>query len=509
MAFGRSIARNKEAESQNDFRFNDVGERYKLMNRFYIISTTMMWALFVGFAWLKTFSNMIEMTVVYAIIGLTVIFILLNFITYFKNRASNKLYLIVMVETAIEVLVLGITTDATFVFYCMFAVLALLVPYYDTKSFKIGAIAYGIIYLSIIVSRIKTNPASLNVDTMISVFVILFFVFVLIKVSTNTKLFSDHALGSVAVQSEKQQEVFDGIVNTSKTVSIKAEESASLIGQLVDTTQSVAYSMQEITTAANMTAESIEEQNSMTQNIQIAIEETGERSKKMVDIAVESNQSIQDNIVVMQELKEQSVQIANTNHQVTSSMTRLQNKTKEVEEITGMILNISNQTKMLALNASIESARAGEAGRGFAVVADQIRQLAEQTRVSTEEITRIVSELNENANEVVASVASSIEATEMQNQKISDASVAFENLNTNMATLIEDINGVDQQIYGLLDANNKIVENITQLSAATEEVTASAEQVRELSESNLQFAEQVKDSIDVIEGTSEELKQYI
>lgn len=509
MAFGRSIARNKEAESQNDFRFNDVGERYKLMNRFYIISTTMMWALFVGFAWLKTFSNMIEMTVVYAIIGLTVIFILLNFITYFKNRASNKLYLIVMVETAIEVLVLGITTDATFVFYCMFAVLALLVPYYDTKSFKIGAIVYGIIYLSIIVSRIKTNPASLNVDTMISVFVILFFVFVLIKVSTNTKLFSDHALGSVAVQSEKQQEVFDGIVNTSKTVSIKAEESASLIGQLVDTTQSVAYSMQEITTAANMTAESIEEQNSMTQNIQMAIEETGERSKKMVDIAVESNQSIQDNIVVMQELKEQSVQIANTNHQVTSSMTRLQNKTKEVEEITGMILNISNQTKMLALNASIESARAGEAGRGFAVVADQIRQLAEQTRVSTEEITRIVSELNENANEVVASVASSIEATEMQNQKISDASVAFENLNTNMATLIEDINGVDQQIYGLLDANNKIVENITQLSAATEEVTASAEQVRELSESNLQFAEQVKDSIDVIEGTSEELKQYI
>lgn len=509
MAFGRKIAGNKGAESQNDFRFNDVGERYKLMNRFYIVSTTMMWTLFVGFAWLKTLSNMIAMSVVYAITGLTVVFILLNFITYFKNRASNKLYLFVMVETAVEVLMLGITTDATFVFYCMFAVLALLIPYYDTKSFKIGAASYGVIYLAILLSRIKANPASLNVDTMISVFVILFFVFVMIKVSTNTKLFSDHALGSVEAQSAKQQEVFDGIVSTSKTVSDKAEESASLIGQLVDTTQSVAYSMQEITTAANMTAESIEEQNSMTQNIQMAIEETGERSKKMVDIAVESNQSIQENIVVMQELKEQSVQIATTNHQVTSSMTRLQDKTKEVEEITGMILNISNQTKMLALNASIESARAGDAGRGFAVVADQIRQLAEQTRVSTEEITRIVSELNENANEVVASVASSIEATELQNQKISDASVAFENLNTNMATLIDDINGVDQQIYGLLDANNKIVENITQLSAATEEVTASADQVREMSENNLQFAEQVKDSIDVIEGTSEELKQYI
>lgn len=205
----------------------------------------------------------------------------------------------------------------------------------------------------------------------------------------------------------------------------------------------------------------------------------------MVDIAMNSNESIQENIQVMEELKEQSRQIAKTNHEVTEAMNRLQNKTKEVEEIAGMILNISSQTNLLALNASIESARAGEAGRGFAVVADQIRQLAEQTRNSTEEITRIINELNENANEVVVSVESSVEAAESQNGKILSAAEAFGKLNENMTELITDINSMDQQIYGLSESNNKIVENISQLSAVTEEVTASAEQVHGMSEQKI------------------------
>jgi methyl-accepting chemotaxis protein len=241
----------------------------------------------------------------------------------------------------------------------------------------------------------------------------------------------------------------DDIIDVSRTVQDETKKSSGLVDELVRTTESVAQSMREISSATTTTARNIEEQNGMTQSIQDAIGQTGDRSKKMVAIATDSNESIQENMQIMEQLKTQSERIAATNGAVTESMGRLQSKTKEVEEIAGMILNISGQTNLLALNASIESARAGEAGRGFAVVAEQIRQLAEQTKDSTEQITRIINELNENASEVVCSVENSVDETRNQNEKILAAAESFERLNNNMTELIDGINVKDLAVHDL------------------------------------------------------------
>ena len=197
--------------------------------------------------------------------------------------------------------------------------------------------------------------------------------------------------------------------------------------------------------------------------------------------------------------------IKDTNHSVTDAMEKLQEKTKEVEEIAGSIMAISGQTNLLALNASIESARAGEAGRGFAVVAQQIRQLAVRTKSFTEEITKITNELNANANMVVNTISGSIEATDRQSEKILAASETFEQLNKNMEALASQVEEVNHHILGLSESNNKIMENISQLSAVTEEVTANAEQVHTMSQNNLDCAEQVKTAVEHIRSTTDEM----
>ena len=432
-----------------------------------------------------------------------------DIVIYRTKKESHKLKLVAGIQVIILFFMLGFTTNAQFIYFVMLCFLALQIPYYEYRVFRRFSRAYTLTFTAILIVRGVMGNLNPDVDGLCRLISVYLMLYVLAKLGNITQSFSDDALGSVAEQSDKQKVVLDGVLEISKTVQEETAKSTDLVSELVRVTESVAQSMQEITSATNTTASNIEVQNTMTQSIQTAIEETGERSHKMVAIATESNESIQENLRVMEELKGQSVVLADTNKDVTESMERLQDKTKEVEEIAGMILNISSQTNLLALNASIESARAGEAGRGFAVVAEQIRQLADQTRTSTEEITRIINELNQNANEVVRSVEHSVEATESQNENIKKAAESFESLNQNMTQLIADINGISDQISGLSDSNNQIVENISQLSAATEEVTASAEQVREMSEQNLSYAEDVKGAIQLISDKTEGMKQYV
>lgn len=494
---------------ETKYRYNDQAERYRKMNRFNLMGATAALSIFLIFLWLKRRTGGVnEVTIIANTIVIILAFIV-NAVVQLRNNSGTGLKLLIAVEIGFEFLMLAAQTDATFIDIALLGILAVEIPYYDKKFYQRLSAVYVVLFTFEVIVRYLKGITEIQIDYLCTVLIIYGMFYILIRVGNISKEFSDHALGTVAEQSGRQEVMLKDLVAISRTVKEESDRSTDMVNGLVQSTEAVARSMQEISEATSLTAENISEQSIMTQSIQESIEETRERSGQMVDIAKDSNVSIQENMKVMEELKEQSAQIAATNEQVTDSMGKLQNKTKEVEEIAGMILDISSQTNLLALNASIESARAGEAGKGFAVVADQIRQLAEQTKSSTESITRIINELNENADEVVHSVESSVGATANQNKMIHTAADSFEKLDHNMVELISDIKEIDDRISYLSDSNTKIVENISQLSATTEEVTASAEQASELSERNLEYAEQAKEAITMMKTTTESMEQYM
>lgn len=341
----------EEIKAGNKYKYTEETERFKKMNRFYIAATSVLGCIFIFYLWLKLSCNAISHVTVYGNTALIAVFAIVNTIVYLKNKETRKLKAMATWEICIEYLLIGVQTSATFISYAIIMIFILQIPYYEKKSLNRTAIATLILYIIVMSVQASKGIYVNDVNAVCGTFIVILTGIVILQVGKLCILFNEDAIGSAREEHDKVKMVLDDMLEISQTVNKETDESRNIMDQLVSTTENVTSNMKEITAATNMTATSIEEQNTMTTSIQQAIEHTGEVSNAMVDIAMDSNDSIKKNIEIMTELKTQSAQIKDTNKSVTDSMSKLQQKTKEVENIADMILNISSQTNLLALNA--------------------------------------------------------------------------------------------------------------------------------------------------------------
>jgi methyl-accepting chemotaxis protein len=488
-------------------KYNEKSARDKVINWFMLLGTSMLYIMYVGVLLYEYQMKSVSIFIAGLIIFLCFLAAAINWGVYLKKANSAHLGWGCQTSYTIIYSIFLLLAGNTFVRISAIPVLCAAILFYDTRLSKIFNIWVGVVNIINIVILALSHTENMHVYYL-ELAVVLITLNTIYKCTDIGHRFSYDSLHTVKDQHDKQMAMMEEILEIARVVQNGTEKSNELIHNLSESTEIVNSSIGEISSSTQSNANNIQEQNIMTQSIQQAINDTVKRSDRMVDIANNSSESIQDGLQIMNNLKEHSTSIAATNTQVVQSMERLQEKTKEVHDIAGIIFNISSQTNLLALNASIESARAGEAGRGFAVVADEIRQLAEQTRKSTESIAGIIEELNQNAAEAASTVKEAIKSTENQGSLISTASSSFEKINTDVGDLTNHIAEIDHMLIDLAESNNKIVDNISQLSATTEEIMASSEEATAISEKNLQNAESTKEFLDEVIKSAQRFDKY-
>ncbi|WP_296236027.1 methyl-accepting chemotaxis protein [uncultured Pseudomonas sp.] len=237
-------------------------------------------------------------------------------------------------------------------------------------------------------------------------------------------------------------------------VSEQAQRSEQAMGQQRHETDQVATAINEMSAAAHEVAKSA-------QNAAEAAQQTdreGQAAKSVVDGSIQRIHSL------VEDIRSSGV-----------SLDSLQQDVKSIVSVLDVIRSIAEQTNLLALNAAIEAARAGEAGRGFAVVADEVRALASRTQQSTQEIQGMIDRLQQGTQQSVTSMRRSSDAGELTSEQ---ANKAGESLDA-IAQLIATINAMNAQIASAAEEQTAVAEEINrsvhQIAVAVDSVADETE----------------------------------
>lgn len=263
------------------------------------------------------------------------------------------------------------------------------------------------------------------------------------------------------------------VLNLRRTVEsiLSSAESVSAAAQQISaSTEEVASGSTSQASAAQTMNELFRELSEAINSVAQSAEQASELSDQTMHIAQNGGTVVTDSI--------QGMTLLN------NEMSRLEKGSEKIGEIIAVIDDISKQTNLLALNATIEAARAGEQGRGFAVVADEVRKLAERSSEATKQVTHIIKEMQKNTQQSVQAVVEGVAFSQKNGE-------AFENILSMVNDTAHKVTEIAAASEEQAAQSSEVMYSIESISAATEEMAASSSETALTANALAQLAEEL------------------
>lgn len=299
-------------------------------------------------------------------------------------------------------------------------------------------------------------------------------------------------------------------------VQANTEQLSASAEELSASTEEISATTEDVTQQVAMTADAAQGSSRAANESALAMEETAQGVQRIAEASqilhtssLEASSTATHGSKIIEQAKNQMDVINDSTTVVNDLVQKLTKQTEEIENITKVITDITDQTNLLALNAAIEAARAGEHGKGFAVVADEVRKLAEESKESANSIAVLTSEIKMDTENVERAVGNSLVSVKDGVGVINEAGASFQAIVSavdEMTNQIQEISATSEQISASAEEVSASVNeisigaqaaagNIDMIAAAMEEQTATMQEVNSVAVSLNESAQHLQNEI--------------